>query len=193
MKRSVRLATAVVWLVALPLLATNTARGHGDGSNASVGINPPDSYPYLNWKDEGTAFDPHIDQAKLWWNDADRVVIGRTIYDTKVDVRVQDFWDCDYAVYGYYATQGGYNSWIRFNGCFLSWTGGDHPFLGPDTPPTSTVRKQRTMVHEFGHAIGLDHNNWNVCNSMLRNGSPYNVTCAQPTAHDIEDVQNMWP
>jgi hypothetical protein len=193
MRTLLRGAVCIVWLVVLPLLVANSAQGHGDGSSASVGINPPNSYPHLDWKDEGTAYDPYIDQAKLWWNDAGRIVIGRTIYDTKVDVRVSDYSECDTAVLGYYSTAGGYNSTIRFNSCNMSWTGGDHPVFGPDLPPASNTLRQHVVVHEFGHAMGLDHNNWNPCNSILRGSVPPDVTCAKPTAHDISDIQNMWP
>lgn len=195
MRKLASFAACLVWLVIVPLLLASPAQGHGDGSSAAVGRNPPDSYPYLNWMDDGTDYDAYIDQAKLWWNDADRVVIGRTTLDSKVDVRVRNIEECDMTRYGYYASSGGYNAIIRFNTCLLEWPGGPDPYPGDGLakPAASDTRRQRTVVHEFGHAIGLDHNNWNVCNSMLRTSSPMSVTCAQPTAHDIEDVQNMWP
>lgn len=85
MRKLASFAACLVWLVIVPLLLASPAQGHGDGSSAAVGRNPPDSYPYLNWMDDGTDYDAYIDQAKLWWNDADRVVIGRTTLDSKAD------------------------------------------------------------------------------------------------------------
>lgn len=72
------------------------------------------------------------------------------------------------------------------------------------TPPT---RRTRTFVHEFGHALGLNHADnllhWDsVMSTILSPGSkqtgPIKLGNANKTTfllqpHDIRDIQNLWP
>lgn len=73
---------------------------------------------------------------------------------------------------------------------------------------TTSSRRTRTFVHEFGHALGLRHPNElthgaSVMSTIFRfrgtdRRSPLYLSNAvstvyDPQPHDIEDVENLWP
>ena len=100
----------------------------------------------------------------------------------------------------------------KFNRCLLNHKGG---FVRNDQGresktkkrATTASRRQRTFVHEFGHAFGLDHtpellHTDAVMSDIYRFVGPGNsgvllpnnsVTIYRPTTHDIRGAQNRWP
>ena len=74
----------------------------------------------------------------------------------------------------------------------MEWDGGDYPGLGIRAATTAT-RRTRTVVHELGHALGLDHNGLNHCVSIMADlRSDYPDPCRLPGTHDVEDVRDYW-
>jgi hypothetical protein len=101
---------------------------------------------------------------------------------------------------------------IKFNRCLLNHKGGrvegkNGKPSKTSKPATHPTRKQRTFVHEFGHALGLDHtpnllHRESVMSEILKwvgpSNSPFHIrnftpTIYKPTSHDIQDIKDLWP
>lgn len=101
---------------------------------------------------------------------------------------------------------------IWINSCVVAHNGGrvkraDGTRSRVERPATVGSRRARTFVHEFGHALGLNHTrNLNHIDSVMseykcltcKNGGPERLannvsTVYLPTPHDISDVRRLWP
>jgi hypothetical protein len=84
---------------------------------------------------------------------------------------------------------------IYFNQCLMTWDGGYYPVFGRNVGPVSSTRQARTVVHEVGHAHGLDHaNTYSQCASVMRDIEPdESGVCYEPGSHDEDDMAKYWP
>lgn len=69
---------------------------------------------------------------------------------------------------------------------------------------TTNTRRTRTFVHEFGHALGLDHNGLIHWDSVMSTTHHFDsrdpiplansaTTTYSPQPHDTNDIRNRWP
>lgn len=83
---------------------------------------------------------------------------------------------------------------IFINYCMAYWDGGYWPLNGQWKDYTSSDRRQRTYVHEVGHALGFDHNDFTQCVSVLADiPSDWTTNCYGVQEHDIDDMHVYWP
>ena len=85
---------------------------------------------------------------------------------------------------------------IFLNVCLMEWDGGNYRGFDKDQYRAATrdVRRTRTVVHELGHAQGLDHNDLDQCVSVMFDlRSDYLDPCRLPGTHDTSDLNGYWP
>jgi hypothetical protein len=125
------------------------------------------------------------------WRAASTIRLREVDDHNDAEIRVTDANSCDVAWIGQYDYS---VDRVRFNKCAMNWSGGTYPGTGENLGSTTSSRKARTAVHEFGHALGLDHNSLGACNSILYSPVRFDaVTCYIPTSHDRNDMASYWP
>lgn len=138
-----------------------------------------------------TAFDYETNEAKYQWRQAGPIAISETTDTGVAEIIVSDADSCNLAWIGKY-------DWdadkIRYNTCAMNWSGGYYPGTGQYLYATPGSRRNRTAVHEFGHALGLDHNSLGDCSSILYTPLDFDQpACWVPKTHDVNDINNYWP
>ena len=131
--------------------------------------------------------------ARQEWNAAGPIAVAETDRGRRAEIRVSDANDCTLAwigKYDYGTDQVRFNIYI----CPMDWQGGRYPGTGENLGPTTISRRARTAVHEFGHALGLGHNQLGDCGSVMHFPTPFDqTTCYIPTRHDRDDMNAYWP
>lgn len=130
------------------------------------------------------------------WNNLGHVSIAQTTdYIGTGDMYIEDYYDCNTYTVAYVTY--GLNR-LKFNKCLMNWPGGPYPADPPGTPdrgPSTSTGQKRASVHEFGHLMGLGHNQWvSVCKTVMMDWIEMTngTQCWTPQDHDIDDFNAMW-
>lgn len=169
-RRAARRTTFVASSLAALLLMT---AGAGTASAHPLGYDSVDEGEIV-YRDR-TRYDEELGFAAREWNELDRVDIeeGRR----GADLMVRDYRDRRSGDFGYYRQREGIDV-IGLNAYTLNKDEYD------------AVDRRGTVVHEFGHALGLDDND--LCDRSIMCGvgeTPFDT----PQEHDVRDYYELWP
>jgi hypothetical protein len=178
----------ILYTVLLPLLVLETTSAHKLIKNGawrySVRAGRLD---YLNRSD----FTYEVAEARYRWRQAGPIAVSETNDSDVAEVKVSDANSCELSWIGKYDYA---DDKIRFNKCPMNWDGGFYQGTQQNLGPTPQSRRNRTAVHEFGHAQGLDHNSLDDCSSVMSSPVDFDQpTCWVPKTHDVDDINQYWP
>jgi hypothetical protein len=139
--------------------------------------------------EQNSSFDYEVTEARLRWNQAGPVKVAVSGSNGATDLTVVNVNDCELDYLGQYTY---FDDTIKLNKCAMNWPGGWYPGTEETYNATPASRRQRTAVHEFGHAMGLRHNGLATCASVMRTVDQDQPTCWVPKKHDKEDVNDYW-
>lgn len=179
-------ALLVLYAVLLPLLITQIGQAHEfRNSNGRITSVVNRRLDYI----DRTRYNYKLAEARLRWRIASTIAVSETDKRDRAEIRVSDVNDCTVNYIGRYLL----DDRVRFNVCAMEWDGGFYPGTRQDLNSTPMSRRQRTAVHEFGHALGLDHNNLGDCSSILHSPVDFDQpTCWIPRTHDVNDMAELW-
>lgn len=186
-RRPVGIALLVLYGALLPLLVLQTTSAHRYED-------PPGTWRYSVRNNRldyimRSDFTDEVQEARYQWRQAGPVAVGVTDNPDVAEITVSDANSCDLAWIGKYDYG---TDKIRFNKCAMNFNGGFYRGAGENFGPTPQSRRNRTVVHEFGHAQGLGHNGLSDCASILSEIDQDQPTCWIPKTHDVDDINQYW-
>jgi len=132
------LILALVFLLVASTTAYATAYLTPNGDNV-------DSGGHLDW-DSNTKYLSDCNTAQSVWNGYKSGVIRKDSFWVIEDIFVSDYYDSTETRFAYRRQS---NSTINFN---------DYYFVLGNSQSLTAEQRTKTVIHEFGHALGLGHN-----------------------------------